>query len=390
MNTTSSGLIMPRRNFLKVCAAAGFAAAFPWLAYAAESDEKEAEADALASQAADKQAEADALMTKIDALQDQLNDANKRYEDARAAHDAAVASMQDAERRIKEAEARIAELQVSLSARVNTMYKQGTGFENLLGVLLGATSFEEFATSLDALQRVSDRDAEMVAESKEMRLQAENAHKEYAAQEVIAAEELEKSEAAKLEIETTRDSLQSELDKLNEDILALRYQEEQARISAEEAREKEEQARIAAQQAASRIPSSSTGGGSVTVDGWSNPLVGYPITSGFGYRPSIGDYHMGVDLGAPAGTVAYCMAPGTVTHAGWFGTGGNAVLVSHGSGVVSWYLHASELLVSVGQQVSAGTPVIKVGSTGFSTGPHLHFQININDVAVNPLTYFSW
>ncbi len=389
MNTTSSGLIMPRRNFLKVCAAAGFAAVFPWLAYAAESDEKEAEADAFASQAADKQAEADALMTKIDALQDQLNDANKRYEDALHAHDAAVAAMDEAQVRITAAEKRIAELQVSLSARVNTMYKQGNGFENLLGVLLGSTSFEDFATNLDALQRVSDRDAEMVQESKDMRSQAEAAHKEYAAQEIIAAEELKKAEAAKLEIETTRDSLQTEFDKLNEDILALRYQEEQARISAEEAREKEEQARRAAQEAAGRIPSSSESG-SVSVDGWCNPLVGYPITSGFGYRPSIGDFHMGVDLGAPTGTVAYCMAPGTVTHSGWFGTGGNAVLVSHGSGIVSWYLHASELLVNVGDQVAAGTPVVKVGTTGFSTGPHLHFQININDVAVNPLTYFSW
>ena len=395
MNETSSGLILPRRNFLKVCAAAGFAAVFPWAAYAAESDEKEAEADRLAQKADKMQAEADELMRKISALQDQLNKANTEYNDAVEAHDAAIDAMNEAQERIDAAEARIAELQVHLSNRVTDMYKQGTTFDSMMGVLTGATSFEEFATGMSALQHISDNDAEMVQESKDVRAEAEAAHAEFSRQEAIAADEMKKSQAAKESIEKTYKSMQTELDNVNEDILALRYQEEQARVSAEEAREKEEAARKAAQQAAQNLPSTSTGvtsnavNGS-NVDGWANPLPGYAITSPFGPRPAIGDYHMGVDLGAGTGTVACCMAPGTVTHAGWFGSGGKAVLVSHGAGVVSWYLHASEILVSAGQQVTAGTPVIKVGSTGFSTGPHLHFQININDVAVNPVNYFTW
>ena len=126
-----------------------------------------------------------------------------------------------------------------------------------------------------------------------------------------------------------------------------------------------------------------------------NPAPGKYVTSGFGWRPSIGDFHQGVDLSNSYEPV-YCMADGTVTTAGWFGTGGIAVTVDHGGGLVTWYLHNSQVLVSVGQRVSAGQQISISGSTGFSTGPHLHFQINtgcsngVTGTAVNPAAYFGW
>ena len=172
-------------------------------------------------------------------------------------------------------------------------------------------------------------------------------------------------------------------------------------MSAEEAKKKEEEAAAAAQRAIQQSSASagSSSGSSASysgsVSGWVNPAPGKYVTSGFGWRPSIGDFHQGVDLSNSYEPV-YCMADGTVTTAGWFGTGGIAVTVDHGGGLVTWYLHNSQVLVSVGQRVSAGQQISVSGSTGFSTGPHLHFQINtgcsngVTGTAVNPAAYFGW
>ena len=146
---------------------------------------------------------------------------------------------------------------------------------------------------------------------------------------------------------------------------------------------------------AEELANGSSASYSGSVSGWVNPAPGKYVTSGFGWRPSIGDFHQGVDLSSSYEPV-YCMADGTVTTAGWFGTGGIAVTVDHGGGLVTWYLHNSQVLVSVGQHVSAGQQISISGSTGFSTGPHLHFQINtgcsngVTGTAVNPAAYFSW
>ena len=81
------------------------------------------------------------------------------------------------------------------------------------------------------------------------------------------------------------------------------------------------------------------------------------------------------------------IASGTVTYAGYKGSYGNLVIISHGNGVQSYYAHCNKLLVSVGQTVSAGQVIAQVGSTGNSTGPHLHLEIRINGKAVNPQNY---
>ena len=80
-------------------------------------------------------------------------------------------------------------------------------------------------------------------------------------------------------------------------------------------------------------------------------------------------------------------AAGTVIHAGWLGGYGNLVVVDHGNGLATAYAHASSILVGVGQQVSQGETVSLVGSTGNSSGPHLHFEVRVNGVAVDPLLY---
>ena len=112
------------------------------------------------------------------------------------------------------------------------------------------------------------------------------------------------------------------------------------------------------------------------------------VTSRFGAR--WGRTHTGIDIGAPTGTAIKAAAGGTVIFSGWKGTLGKLVVVSHGNGVQTYYAHCSSLLVSSGQTVSAGQLIAKMGSTGRSTGPHLHFEIRVNGSAINPQSYIGF
>ena len=97
--------------------------------------------------------------------------------------------------------------------------------------------------------------------------------------------------------------------------------------------------------------------------------------------------HTGLDIGAASGSKIYAVADGVVKYAGSMGSYGNLVIVSHQNGVETYYAHCSRILVSVGQQVSSGDNIALVGSTGNSTGPHLHLEVRINDTPVNPQRY---
>jgi murein DD-endopeptidase MepM/ murein hydrolase activator NlpD len=119
--------------------------------------------------------------------------------------------------------------------------------------------------------------------------------------------------------------------------------------------------------------------------GWIWPLDGGMYTSEFGWRGR--DFHEGMDIAVPIGTVAVAAKGGTVEFAGWHGGYGYMVLIDHGDGTKSRYAHASALLVTAGTAVEQGQPVIKVGSTGNSTGPHLHFEIIVNGTPQDPRNY---
>ena len=128
--------------------------------------------------------------------------------------------------------------------------------------------------------------------------------------------------------------------------------------------------------------SASRGSGSTDRIAW--PLKG-PINSYFGSR--WGNFHTGLDIGADIGEPYAAAASGTIVAAGWSGGYGNMILIDHGNGVMTRYGHASRLLVSVGQHVSQGQTIGLVGTTGNSTGPHLHFEVILNGDTVNPLNY---
>jgi murein DD-endopeptidase MepM/ murein hydrolase activator NlpD len=122
-------------------------------------------------------------------------------------------------------------------------------------------------------------------------------------------------------------------------------------------------------------------------DLWLLPLTDYSYSSAYGWR--WGRMHAGVDLAAPQGTPIYAMHAGTVVLSRWEGGYGYAVIIDHGDGVKSLYGHTSQLLVSEGQEVSAGERIALVGNTGFSFGPHLHLEVHINDAPVEPVAWLN-
>ena len=111
-----------------------------------------------------------------------------------------------------------------------------------------------------------------------------------------------------------------------------------------------------------------------------------PLNTGYvsqGYSSS----HQAVDIAAPTGTAVHAAAGGTVTYASWYSTYGNCVIIDHGNGKQTLYAHLSEIDVKVGQKVSQGSTIGLVGSTGNSTGPHLHFEVRVGGQKVNPFSY---
>jgi murein DD-endopeptidase MepM/ murein hydrolase activator NlpD len=112
-----------------------------------------------------------------------------------------------------------------------------------------------------------------------------------------------------------------------------------------------------------------------------------PLTSGFKWR--WGRMHTGIDLAGPYGSPVRAVTAGTVIEADTESGYGNIVKLQHDDGVVTYYAHLSRILVDVGQRVTAGEFIAKEGDTGHSTGPHLHFEVRINDVPINPIPWLA-
>ena len=129
---------------------------------------------------------------------------------------------------------------------------------------------------------------------------------------------------------------------------------------------------------------------SATLDGvyFSVKPVSGTITSRFGVNESIRDHtHKGIDIGAPNGTPIKATADGKITYSGQMGGYGNLIIITHANGIQTYYGHCSKLYKSVGEKVNAGDVIAAVGSTGYSTGNHLHFEIRKNGTQINPQNY---
>lgn len=275
-----------------------------------------------------------------------------------------------------------------MKKRIRVMYEDGAlGY---LDVLLSAKSFSDLLSRIEAIRTITEYDANLLNRYEKAKKTVED--------NKILVEQHKKS------LEEARDSKLNKQDELQEQITLA--QAEIDRLSAEEsslqealaaARAAEEIAnqRIAAAMAASGGYVDTSGDVYVPVNAgtfiWPFDQM-YPITSGFVNRISpiwgTAELHTGLDIGAPYGTTIRAAAAGRVL-VSEFNTGGygNYVVIDHGGGYTTLYGHASLNLVQAGQTVAQGQAISQVGSTGWSTGPHLHFEIRVNNSPIDPSPY---
>ena len=356
--------------------------------------------------AAEKRAESDAIYEQIDKMQTGLNEMRALHSRATAEHDEAAALRDEAARQVEESTARLAGLQEKMSSFAVSMYKQD-GAATFLGVMLQTNSFQDFLIAIDRCSVISNAGSTLLAEEKETRAQVEEAKAAYEEQAARAEQQMKVAEASMKQIEETQDALRKQASELADEATDLekKEKEKERELSAEEAKKAEEErkakeaeikkkAEEAAAAAAAAAASAHAEASAAVLLGsgyFTNPCPTASNSSGFGYRDFDNAFHKGLDMAAPQGTPFYAADSGTVLHAtnngGYNGGAGNWVVISHGNGVVTKYMHAMSTFVKPGDQVERGQNIGLVGSTGQSTGPHLHFQVEVDGVAVNPLNY---
>ena len=349
------------------------------------------------------------LSARVLELEEQVNEKQNSIDELVAAIAEGEKKLKKLEKKLKKAEEKVSAQNQNLSARLRNMYKSGSvGF---VDVLLDSSSFSEFLTNLDMVERIYSGDQEVLqglqdaydeidqrkkevqALQTELKTSKEVAEKEKAALTADKAEiEKQKKEiaASNEETEAMMDALNAEADALTAELKKREAEEKKRR---EEEKKKQEQANQSSGNSSSSSSSGSSSSGTTPAKGkfiWPTPSSHY-ITSYFGYRyhPISGryKYHAGMDIGASYGSNVVATQSGTVIRSSWYGGYGYCVMIDHGNGLVSLYGHNSSLKVSSGQHVSQGQVIAKVGSTGYSTGPHCHFEVRKNGNPTDPMKY---
>lgn len=275
-----------------------------------------------------------------------------------------------------------------MKKRIRVMYEDGAlGY---LDVLLSAKSFSDLMSRIEAIRTITEYDANLLNNFEKAKTTVEE-NKILVEQHKQSLESARDSKTQKqTELQGQLELAQAEIDRLTAEEGSLQEALEAARLAEEQANQ-----RIAAAMAASGgyVDTSSDVYVPATAGTFIWPFDrSYPITSPFSYRVSpiwgSSELHTGLDIGAPYGTTIRAAAAGRVL-VSEFNTGGygNFVVIDHGGGYSTLYGHASLNLVQAGQTVVQGQAISQVGSTGWSTGPHLHFEIRLNNSPVDPSPY---
>ena len=272
-----------------------------------------------------------------------------------------------------------------LSDRLVAIYQSGN--LTTVDVLLDSSNFSELVTRLDYARELAAQDeriAESVGRAKD-RIQLQQANTTVTRKKIFAV-----ARAVAARTQQTR-AVRNQLVARENALAGTRAErrESLASVQKEKAEYLHEVEALAAVSAslASRIQSSQSSSQVVpSSSGLIWPVSG-PVTSGYGWR--WGRLHEGIDIAVPTGTPVSAAASGRVIYAGWMGGYGNLVVIDHGAGLATAYGHNSSIAAGSGSSVSQGQTIAYAGSTGHSTGPHVHFEVRVNGSAVDPLGYLG-
>ncbi len=352
------------------------------------------------------------IESRVRELDGQLSTISGQIEELTAQLDAKNAEIEEAEdaieetgKKLEKAEKKASDQYEAMKKRIQFLY-ENTQATDFLGIFMKTGNITDFLSVMEYINELAKYDRDMLTSYEETAAEIASYEEELAREkEQLLAdkselEELKKvAEDQKATVSSLESAKRSELMQVNTYIDAAEntaeaYEDEIAaqnevisEIRAEIARE--EARRKAAAESGEAYEERNYSGG---VFLWPCP-ASHRVTSDYGYRtsPTAGasTYHKGIDIGAPYGSAIVAAAPGEVTFAGYSSGAGNYVIVNHGSGLRTVYMHASSLNVSVGQSVAAGDTVAFVGSTGISTGNHLHFGVSLNGEYVSPWNYLG-
>ncbi len=369
-----------------------------------------------------KQAEIEATRNRLNSKRDQLHfqivretDLQRQLSDTNHGISQVTANLAGLGSQVRANEAKLAWNTVQLNAAKATLERHNDalrrrlvdayerGDTDYLNVLLSATSFTDFAERWEDIRYLIAANERTVRERKAAERAVERVERDVERERVVLGDIVAREQQTRFELaalatqrtqlvdaaEAQRRSVSSEVAQLEELSAAQeaeleRFIRERQRLEEERRAAADAQRRRAAQLAGQAIPPPTNTGAPGT---FSWPASG-PITDPFGMRmhPITHRWrmHTGMDIGAPMGSTITAAAGGRVIYAGWEGGYGNTIIIDHGGATSTLYGHCSQLFVSEGQDVARGQAIGAVGSTGESTGPHLHFEIRINGTPVDP------
>lgn len=397
--------------------------AAPVFSVHAEETKEDVEQQKEEAQQAQEEANANAekYQNKVDKLTAAVNELDKQATDISTQIVEKKQQAEDLQNEIDETQTKLAEAQVSednqyeaMKKRIQYLYEEGD--VAYIDALMSSASFEDSLNKSEYVDQLSTYDQKQLNKL----VKTKNDIAEY---QQTLKDDLADVEKVKADLETKQADLDdvisqknAEINKYSDDVemqkaLAAEYAKQESELDdklAELARqeqqrlEEERKQREAEQQqqdnnggsdnsGSDSDNSGSNNGGSTTGSGQFIWPVSGPITDYFGPResPTAGasSNHMGIDIGCSYGVPIAAADAGVVTVAEWGESGGNYVMIDHGNGFVTMYLHNSSLAVSVGDVVSQGQTIAYAGSTGYSTGTHCHFSVFLNGSYVNPLDY---
>ena len=328
----------------------------------------------------------------ITQLDGDLNVVNERINELQAVIDETQEALDEATEDLNEAVRVETEQYEAMKVRIQFMYEKGNNF--LLDAILGAESFSDILNRADYYEELAAYDRKKLDEYVLNRQMVEVCKQEIEAKKATLDEAMAQQEQEQNNLEILIGEKEQQINAVSYDIsnkeAAIKDYEDELNamatvISQLEQQVLEEKRAIAA---ANGVNLSYDGGAFC----W--PAPSYTrISSPFGYRthPTLGVqlFHNGVDLASPSGSKILCAYDGIVVAADYTSVMGNYIMVDHGDGLYTVYMHASALYVSKGDVVIKGENIAAVGSTGRSTGPHLHFSVRKNGEYVDPMAYIS-
>ena len=328
---------------------------------------------AVQEQLSDNMRQLQELDNQLAQSQEEVNKINIQVEEI-------VSKINTNEEKLVKIEKEYNDIQGLLDERLIAMY-EAPKFQ-FLQVILEAKSVTEFLSTYYAMKELAEYDKELLEKVRKQKLDIETTKSLLAEQKKQVILDRQTQQRKTQVLENVKTMRQYYISKLSEE-----ERELQNKIDEYNNQVSEIEAEI--RFLAGNSISSDYIGGAMT---W--PVPGYAkITSQYGMRvhPITGAYklHTGVDIGAPMGASFVAAANGIVSKATFNTAYGNMVIIDHGGGVQTLYAHGSEILVELGQIVKTGTEILKVGSTGYSTGPHAHFEIRVNGQTINPLNYIT-